>query len=129
YVNFVSLLQGPQVFRVRPQYLPERFDVPSQRLSFRQCRFEMPSVVSPGRGPVAASVAFVVDVRRFDSKLQRDFFERQPVTVNTEGCAVSKVERLIRFLTANCTIQGPKGFRCVRLAHRHILLRSEISYP
>ncbi|HXI52292.1 MAG TPA: hypothetical protein VNH84_12320, partial [Candidatus Saccharimonadales bacterium] len=39
YVNFVSLLQGPQVFRVWLQYLPERFDVPSQRLSFRQCRF------------------------------------------------------------------------------------------
>src|SRR4029077_3418806 len=47
HIDFEALLEGLQIFNLRPHDLPKCFDVPFQQIGFRQVRLKMPSIVAP----------------------------------------------------------------------------------
>jgi hypothetical protein len=120
HIDFESLLEGLQIFNLRPYDLPKCFDVSFQRIGFRQVRLKMPSIVAPGGRTRPMKFTLPMEVRWFDGKPFTDLLERDAVTVDAQRRAEAKVIRFVGLFAVEEAPQRAKHFGWTGVIHRDI---------
>ena len=105
---------------LRPHDLPKCFDVPFQRIGFRQVRLKMPSIVAPGGRTRPMMFTLPMEVRRFDGKPFTDLPERDAVTVDAQRRAETKVIRFVGLFAVEEAPQRAKHLGWIGVIHTHI---------